>query len=71
MRARVTSITGFSAHGDKEEVARWLSTLPAPPGRIFCIHGEPPALGATAERLSARGWNARVAVDQEEVDLSA
>jgi metallo-beta-lactamase family protein len=71
VRARVTSITGFSAHGDKEEVARWLSTLPAPPGRIFCIHGEPPALGATAERLSARGWNARVAVDQEEVDLSA
>ena len=70
VRARVTSVSGFSAHGDKDEVARWLSSLPAPPGRVFCVHGEAPALEATAARLAARGWNARVALDQEEVRLS-
>ncbi|HZY02992.1 MAG TPA: MBL fold metallo-hydrolase [Anaeromyxobacteraceae bacterium] len=69
VRAAVVSLSGFSAHGDKDEVDRWLGTLPAPPRRIFCVHGEPPALAATAERLRLRGWHARVARDQEEVDL--
>ena len=69
VRATVVSLSSFSAHGDKDEVARWLGTLPAPPRRLFCVHGEPPALAATAERLRLRGWHARVARDQEEVDL--
>ena len=68
VRATVVSLSGFSAHGDKDEVARWLDTLPARPRRVFCVHGEPPALAATAARLAARGWEARVARDQEEVD---
>jgi len=71
VRARVVSVSGFSAHGDRREVDRWLTTLPAPPHRVLCIHGEPPALAATAERLRARGWPVQVPHHLEEVDLAA
>ncbi|HEU4385172.1 MAG TPA: MBL fold metallo-hydrolase [Anaeromyxobacteraceae bacterium] len=70
VRATVISLSGFSAHGDREEVDRWLATLPRRPRRVFCVHGEPPALQATASRLAARGFEARVARDREEVDLA-
>jgi metallo-beta-lactamase family protein len=71
VRAKVVALSGFSAHADKDEAARWLATLPAPPRRVFCVHGEPPALAATAERLAARGWSARAPEHLEEVDLAA
>lgn len=70
VHARVTSINGFSAHGDKDEVARWLDTLPRPPARVFCTHGEPPALDATAARLRERGWDALVPRYLEQVALT-
>ena len=41
------------------------------PAAIFCVHGEPPALAATAARIAARGWSAHVAEHLEEVDLAA
>jgi len=70
VRARVAAISGFSAHGDKDEVARWLSTLPARPERVFCVHGEPSALAAAADRLGARGWTALVPRHLEEAPLA-
>jgi metallo-beta-lactamase family protein len=60
---------GGGAPATRVLFSRWLDTLPAQPSRVFCVHGEPPALAATAARLAARGWEARVAQDQEEVDL--
>ncbi|HVP66236.1 MAG TPA: MBL fold metallo-hydrolase [Anaeromyxobacteraceae bacterium] len=68
VRARVASLSCFSAHGDRDDVDRWLSGMPAP-ARTFCVHGEPAALEATASRLRARGWTAHPARDQEEVAL--
>jgi metallo-beta-lactamase family protein len=70
VRARVASISGFSAHGDRDEVGRWLGTLSSPPGRVFCVHGEPAPLAATAERLRARGWNAVVPAHGQEFPLA-
>ncbi len=70
VRARVVTISGFSAHGDKEEIGRWLSTLPERPERVFCVHGEQAALAATAERLASRGWTALVPRHLEEVPLA-
>ncbi|HEX9291701.1 MAG TPA: MBL fold metallo-hydrolase [Anaeromyxobacteraceae bacterium] len=69
VRARVVSVSGFSAHADKEETARWLATLPRPPSRVFCVHGEPAPLAATAQRLAERGWTAIVPRHLEEVAL--
>ncbi len=71
VNARVVALSGFSAHGDREEVGRWLDGLPPPPPRVFCVHGEPPALSATAGRLRARGWDAAVARDQEVVEIAS
>jgi metallo-beta-lactamase family protein len=71
VRATVVSLSNFSAHGDRAEVARWLDAAPRPPRRVYCVHGEPPALAAHAAALRARGWDARVPRDQEAVDLAA
>jgi metallo-beta-lactamase family protein len=69
VRARVVSLPGFSAHGDRNEVARWLDGAPTPPRRTFCVHGEPTALSAQAERIAARGWEVHVPSHLETVEL--
>jgi metallo-beta-lactamase family protein len=69
VRARVVSLSGFSAHGDRSEVARWLDGSPRPPRRTFCVHGEPLALAAHAARISARGWEVHVPGHLESVEI--
>jgi metallo-beta-lactamase family protein len=71
VRARVASISGFSAHADHAGVSRWLATLPRPPRRAFCVHGEPAALEAEAGRLRAMGWNTVVPRYLEEFPIGA
>lgn len=68
--ARVVSISGFSAHADRNEVDRWLGGFTRAPARVFCVHGEPAALTATAERIRARGWNTVVPRHTEEIALA-
>jgi metallo-beta-lactamase family protein len=68
--ARVLTISGFSAHADRDEVARWLDGFPRAPSRVFCVHGEPAALAASAERIRARGWNAVVPSHSEQIALA-
>ncbi|WP_373049275.1 MBL fold metallo-hydrolase RNA specificity domain-containing protein [Vulgatibacter sp.] len=60
VRAQIKSIAGFSAHADRSEVHRWLSSIELPPQRTFCVHGEPSALEAMRQRLEANGWAAEV-----------
>jgi len=69
VRARVATVSGFSAHADRVEVARWLATQPSPPRRIFCIHGEPAALSAQAGRLRAQGLRVEVPAHLQEYTL--
>jgi metallo-beta-lactamase family protein len=69
VRARVVALSGFSAHGDRGEVSRWLDGLPAPPRTAFCIHGEAGALEAAAARIRARGWTAVVPRHLQSVEL--
>jgi metallo-beta-lactamase family protein len=70
VRARVVTLPGFSAHGDREEVSRWLDAIPRPPRRTFCIHGEGQALAANAARIAARGWEVRVPEHLETAELA-
>lgn len=70
VRARVASITGFSAHADEAELSRWLATLPAPPARTFLVHGEPPALAAAQARLTRLGWASEVPRHLEAFELA-
>ena len=69
VRARVVSLPGFSAHGDRDEVGRWLDGASRPPRRTFCVHGEPGALAAQAARIAARGWEVHVPDHLETADL--
>lgn len=69
VRARVVSLPGFSAHGDRSEMTRWLDGFSRPPALTLCVHGEGDALAAQAERVSARGWTVRVPEYLESVEL--
>jgi metallo-beta-lactamase family protein len=40
VRARVVQVNGFSAHADRDELFKWLSSLRKAPKRLFITHGE-------------------------------
>ncbi len=68
--ARVASVQGLSAHGDCEEVLRWLKTAVKKPKRCFLVHGEPDSLVAFEKRIEKElGWNAEAPAYLEKVTL--
>jgi metallo-beta-lactamase family protein len=69
VKARVATISGFSAHADEDEIVRWLGTFPRPPGRSFLVHGEPAALAAAQARMERLGWPSQIPRHLEEVAL--
>lgn len=69
VKARVASISGFSAHADEEEIVRWLGSFPGRPARTFLVHGEPSALAAAKARMDRLGWPAHVPQHLEEVAI--
>ena len=40
VKAKIVQMTGFSAHADRDELFRWLSSLHKPPRHLFVVHGE-------------------------------
>ncbi len=54
-RAEVESITGYSAHADRDELRAWVRRLGGPVRRAFVVHGEPAALEAMANLLREEG----------------
>jgi metallo-beta-lactamase family protein len=54
-RAEVESITGYSAHADRDELRAWVRQLGGPVRRAFVVHGEPAALEAMANILREEG----------------
>lgn len=60
LRAHVEVLDGYSAHGDRAELARWLDAVRdrSPSlGRVHLVHGEPAAQDAFAEALRGRGYD--------------
>ena len=52
VKAKLEQISGFSAHGDRNELLQWLSRVGAPvPRNIFVTHGEPETAHHFAETL--------------------
>jgi len=51
IRAHVASIGGFSAHGDADDIIRWLKTASKKPKKVFLVHGEDDSLRAMKERV--------------------
>jgi metallo-beta-lactamase family protein len=51
VNAKVASIRGLSAHGDGDDVVRWLKTAKSKPQQVFLVHGEEEGLRAMGERV--------------------
>jgi metallo-beta-lactamase family protein len=63
LRARVEVLNGYSAHGDRTELQRWLDTVRAgntgnAAPTVYLVHGEPEAQDAFAGQLRAAGYGA-------------
>jgi metallo-beta-lactamase family protein len=72
LRARVEILSGYSAHGDRNELAAWLGAVrrgarKAP--RVWLVHGEPPAQEALAGRLRAEGYQVDAPAAGTKVEL--
>jgi metallo-beta-lactamase family protein len=68
--ARIAHIDGFSAHADKDELAKWLSAFKSPPRRVFVVHGEPEAAAELGSVVKEKiGWNVSLPAFLEETVL--
>jgi metallo-beta-lactamase family protein len=54
-RAEVESISGYSAHADRNELRAWVRKLGGPIRRAFVVHAEPAGLEAMAAILREEG----------------
>jgi metallo-beta-lactamase family protein len=62
LRARVEILNGYSAHGDRTELQRWLDAVRAgnragAPPAIHLVHGEPEAQDAFMVQLRGAGYS--------------
>lgn len=70
VKARVVQVNGFSAHADRDELMKWLSSLRKPPRRLFVTHGEPESSHRLAALARAKmGWEVAVPEYKDEVTL--
>jgi metallo-beta-lactamase family protein len=72
LRARVEVLTGYSAHADRSELARWIDAVAATSPRkppVHLVHGEPPAQEAFAARLRDRGYEVTIPFPGDRVPI--
>jgi metallo-beta-lactamase family protein len=68
--AHVVRIDSMSAHADRQEILRWLGTLPAAPQRLCLVHGEPGPMDALKLLVQQRlGWTAYTPQHAEQLQL--
>lgn len=53
VRAEVAAVNGLSAHGDSDDIIRWLGSAKVPPKKVFLVHGEDEGLGAMSKRVGS------------------
>jgi metallo-beta-lactamase family protein len=56
IRARVHTLSGYSAHADQRGLLDWVERMPGKPGKIRLVHGEPDAQKSLAAKLVERGY---------------
>jgi len=70
VNAQVAKIDSMSAHADRGEILRWLGTMPAAPGRVCLVHGEPGPMDALKTLVQQRlGWTAYTPQHGERLEL--
>ncbi len=68
LRARVQKMNGFSAHGDRDEMATYIKHIPGL-RKVFVVHGEEDASMAFASYLMQMGIKAHVPTFKEAIEL--
>jgi metallo-beta-lactamase family protein len=71
VRAKVHVIDGFSAHGDYNEITRWLRGFKEAPRKTFLVHGEPNAIAGMKSQIEKhfKGWQVEIPEYQQEFEL--
>jgi metallo-beta-lactamase family protein len=70
VRARIAQVHGFSAHADRNELIKWLSSLKKAPKRLFITHGELEASQSLAKTVrEEKGWETLVPRYRQQVML--
>jgi metallo-beta-lactamase family protein len=70
IRAKIEQILGFSAHADRNEIIKWLSTLTANPKLVFITHGEKEAAEAFQKFLKEKtGFESTIPSYGEKISL--
>ena len=68
VKAGIRTISGLSAHGDRDELLRWIRSSSGSPSQVFTVHGEDAACSGFARTIeSDLGWKARPAEYLEEI----
>ncbi|MBV9989183.1 MAG: MBL fold metallo-hydrolase [Chitinophagaceae bacterium] len=72
VRARIGKLYGMSAHGDQDDLCRFLACQdPAKVQQVFLVHGEYAVQRAFAEKLAVKGFrNVRVPAQHGKVELT-
>ena len=69
VRAEVAQIYGFSGHGDRDDLLKWIGAFERPPKQLFLTHGEEDAALSLAQRIEAKNWEVTVPHYQELIEL--
>jgi metallo-beta-lactamase family protein len=70
IRAKIEQIASLSAHGDRNELIRWLKSCKGSPSITRITHGEPEAATAFSTLVEeSLGWKARPAEHLEVVEI--
>lgn len=70
INAEIAELPMLSAHGDSDELMRWLSGFRHAPRGVFIVHGEPEASEALRERIQRElGWQATVPLPGRRYEL--
>lgn len=71
VHAKIEQISGLSAHGDRDDLLKWLGGVTEKPSMLFLTHGEEKPARALAEVINSRlGWRTTVPAYQEVVELT-
>jgi len=57
IKAKVHTLSGYSAHADQQGLLDWIASMPKKPGKIKLVHGEPTAQKVLAAKLHEKGYN--------------
>lgn len=58
IKAQIEKISGFSAHGDMNELLKWCEASKATPSRVAVVHGEADSAKSFSNTLKNKfGWN--------------